>query len=321
MNSKIINHKDISIKFSFKTLGEVIHEYFGLEGEYIGLRDNEVVTLLGRNLRKDISYKRSGQIVNCVEMQNYKVDKIKINAIGDYIIDVLRNDDQQLANSIILTSVDPKLCEKRIKLTDSLILEPIYIYISPEKIMEMFNNIENKVINNQLLTRREELEFIIIAIFLDNGKKEEYMSKLCHLFKQYSEVMDHSLNLKISFVLWIMIERNISDEKLKEKLIKVIDMEQKIDSLQELINEEKQKDRIALRKANTLIKNYEIQFEEKNSIIEEKDAIIEEKDSVIEEKDSVIEEKDNLIKKLSEVIAKSKELPLETLFTIYNPKR
>jgi hypothetical protein len=312
MKSKISNHKDISAKFSYKTLGEVIHEYFGLEGEYIGLRDSEVVTLLGRNLRKDISYRRSGQIVNCVEMQDYKVDDTKMEAIGDYIKDVLRNDDQQLADSIILTSVDPKLCEKRVELTDSLILEPIYIYISPDKTMEMFKNIENKVLNNQILTRREELEFIIIAIFLDNGRKEEYTPKLCHLFKQYSEVMDHSLNLKISFVLGIMIERNIFDEDLKEKLIKVINMEQKIDSLQEIINEEKQKDRIALKKANTKIKNYEIESKEKDSVIEEQE-------SVIEEQDNVIKEKDELIKKLSEFLTKSKGIPLETLLSIYNP--
>lgn len=297
MNSNITNHKDISIKFAYKTLGEVIHNYFGLKGEYLGLRDTEVITLLGRNLRRDISYKRSGQIVNCIEMQDYKVDDPKMDAIGDYVKDVLRNDDQQLADSIILSSVDPKLCKKRIRLTDSLILEPVYIYIPPEEVMEMYNNIENKVMNNQILTPEEELEFIIIAIFLDNAKKEEYTPKLCHLFKEYSEVMDHSQNLKISFVLWIMIERNISNSDLKEELIQVINMEQKIDALQELINEERKTDKIELKKANTLIKKYEIESKEKDNTIKEKE-------NELKEKENTIKEKDNIIQELSEIICK-----------------
>lgn len=70
-----------------------------------------------------------------------------------------------MADSIILTTVDPKLCKKRIRLTETLILKPIYIYISQSEVMEMFNNIENKVLNNQILSSKEELEFIIITIF------------------------------------------------------------------------------------------------------------------------------------------------------------
>lgn len=97
MTSKIVNHRDISIKFAYKTMGEIIHEYFELEGEYLGLIDSEVVTLTGKNLKKDISYRRSGQIINNVELQHYIVDEEKIGKIGQYVIDVLRNDDQQLA--------------------------------------------------------------------------------------------------------------------------------------------------------------------------------------------------------------------------------
>ena len=115
--------------------------------------------------------------------------------------------------------------------------------------MEMFNNIENKILNNQILTHREELEFIIIAIFVPDGEKEEITSKICHLFKRYSEVMDYILSLKISFVLWIMIERNITNLIEKNELTNVIDMEQKIDSLEELINEITKDDKIALKKS------------------------------------------------------------------------
>ena len=93
--------------------------------------------------------------------------------------------------------------------------------------MEIFNNIQNKVLTNQILKHDEELEFIIIPIFSPEDKKSKITSDICHLFKNYSEIMDYSLNLKISFVLWIMVERNISNDAKKEELINVIDMEKR----------------------------------------------------------------------------------------------
>ncbi len=334
MTSKIVNHRDISIKFAYKTLGEVIHNYFNLDGKYLGLKDNEVVTMYGENLRKDISYQRSGQITNSMELQNYPVDMNKLGKISEYVIDVLRNDDQQLADSIILTSVDPKYCEKMIKLTETLILEPMYIYISPDKVMKMFNNIENKVLNNLILSYREEVEFIIVAIFVPNNKKEEITSKLCELFGEYSKIMDYKVSLKISFVLWMMIERNIKQKAKKEELIKVIDMEEKIDSLQELINEEKVKKEKELRKANTELKNFKIktreqenklkeqtaELKEQNSQLKEKDAELKEQNSQLKEKDAELKEKDDIIKKLSNALLKSKIMSQKTLISITTPK-
>lgn len=89
-----------------------------------------------------------------------------------------------MADSIIFTTVDPKLCKKRIGLTETLILEPIHIYISPSEVMEIFNNIENKVLNNQILSSKEELEFIIIPIFLGDDKKKE-IRIISNTFKIY----------------------------------------------------------------------------------------------------------------------------------------
>lgn len=99
-----------------------------------------------------------------------------------------------MADSIIFTTVDPKLCKKRIGLTETLILEPIHLYISPSEVMEMFNNIENKVLNNQILSSKEELEFIIIPIFLGDDKKKE-IRIISNTFKIYKYTI---LNIKFN---------------------------------------------------------------------------------------------------------------------------
>lgn len=270
----LTNHKDMAIKFGFKSQGELIHEYFGFDGEFIGLMDTEVITSDGRNLRMDICYKRSGYIINNTELQSKTVGESKLRDIAEYIKYALRNEDQYLADAIILTTVDPKNCKKYIHLTETLILKPKYVYIPPDEIMEMFNNIKNKVLDNQLLTHKEELEFAIITIFCPDNVKNELTSEICNLFEKYSVVMDDKLAIKIAFILNIMIDRNVLDEK-KYELRNVINMEKQMDSLEDFLEEYRREDQLELRKANTELKNMKITKKEDEIRLKEQDEMIE----------------------------------------------
>ncbi len=75
---KLHNNTDISTKYAFIKLSEIIHDYFRLEGEYIHPVETEVITLNKRNLRMDIAYMKSGNIINNIENQSYITDIKKI---------------------------------------------------------------------------------------------------------------------------------------------------------------------------------------------------------------------------------------------------
>lgn len=262
----IINHRDVSIKFVFKSLGELIHNYWGFEGEYIGLVDTEVVNLDGINLRKDISYSRTGKVINDVEMQTVPVDDEKAEAIGFYVEYDLRNTDN-LVHVIILTNVDPEKSVRRIKLTDSLIVEPEYIYISPEDIDKMLNNIRDKIVYGKELTRFEELEFIIIAIFAPNNKKEEITAEISHLFAEYCEYTDMKFvfKSKITLVLGWMIDRNVSEGNKKEELWDVIGLEKGRDAFQEYMDDLMEKKNKVIHKQSVELKEKDIQLDQLNN--------------------------------------------------------
>jgi len=121
---------DISTKYAFIKLSEIIHDYFILDEEYIHPVETEVITLNKRNLRMDIAYMKSGNINN-IENQSYITDIKKLEIIAEYAKFLLINNDS-LIDSIIVSKIDPKYCKKR----DTS-------YKTSEEILERLNKITN----------------------------------------------------------------------------------------------------------------------------------------------------------------------------------
>ena len=116
---KLHNNTDISTKYAFIKLSEIIHDYFRLEGKYIHPVETEVITLNKRNLRMNIACMRSGNIINNIENQSYITDIKKLKTIAEYAKFLLINNDS-LIDSIIISKIDPKYCKKEIPLTKPL---------------------------------------------------------------------------------------------------------------------------------------------------------------------------------------------------------
>ena len=76
---------------------------------------NRSITLNKRNLRMDIAYMRSGNIINNIENQSYFTDTKKLEIIAEYAKFVLINNDS-LIDSIIIIKIDPKYYKKEIPL-------------------------------------------------------------------------------------------------------------------------------------------------------------------------------------------------------------
>ena len=128
---KLHNNTDISTKYAFIKLSEIIHDYFRLEGKYIHPVETEVITLNKRNLRMNIACMRSGNIINNIENQSYITDIKKLKTIAEYAKFLLINNDS-LIDSIIISKIDPKYCKKR----DTS-------YKTSEEILERLNKITN----------------------------------------------------------------------------------------------------------------------------------------------------------------------------------
>ena len=278
---------DISMKYGFIKLSQILHHYFKLEGEYIHAIETEVITLEKKNLRMDIAYLRTGNIINNIENQNGIVDKEKLEVIAKYVKFLLINNDA-LADSIVVCKVDPKYCQKEIQLTKTLFLRPDYLYKPPEEIMERLNNNIDKVNNNEKLTYDEACELAVLPTLAQDDIAPYVTIKSCELLEK-DESISEEFKRDLCFILEIMIDRNINDEKTKEELLEMINMEQRKEALEYLIEQE--------------TREMKQEIEKQGKELEEKDEKLEEKDKEIEKKDEKLEEKDEEINKLNEIIS------------------
>lgn len=273
---------DISMKYAFLTLGQYIHEFFELPGNYEFDAGTEVITYEKRNLRMDIAYFSNRHIINNIENQSKAVTYEKLNTIAEYAKFILIYNNA-LVNTIIISKVDPKYCLKEINLTKSLILRPHYIYMSPEKIMKLLNRIKKKVNNNKRLTHHEAIALALIPTLSQDHIAEKVTIDVCELIKKYT-FKDKKLKNHICFIVGIMIDRNIDDIKKQRELKEAISMTVNKKLIRRLVEEENK------------------------DILKEKDRIIAEKDQEIEEKDQEIEEKDKKLKDLDKKLKEAEKI-------------
>ena len=252
---EISNHMDISTKYGFIALSEIIHKYFNLEGEYIHPIETEVITVNKRNLRMDIAYLRSENIINNIENQSSIVDMKKLKIIAEYAKFLLIHNNS-LTDSIIISKVDPKYCQKEIALTKTLFLRPYYIYKPPKEILKRLNNINYKINNNIKLTYDETCELAILPTLAQDNISPYVTQKICELIKN-DKTISETLKTKICFIVEIMIDRNISDKNMKKELLEMINMEKRKTALEYLIEQENKKSAAKIKELETEYKNLE----------------------------------------------------------------
>lgn len=287
-------HMDISMKYAFLVLGKYLHEFFNLEGEYLAGKETEIITSEKRNLRMDIVYYRSGNVINNIENQTKAVDEEKLESIAEYAKFLLIY-NSALVNSYIVSKIDPKYCSKEICLTETLVLRPRYLFKSQDELLKLLNMIRDKVKSNKVLSRKETMGLAMIPTLAQDDIAEKVTEEACHLITK-DQSIDLPIKNEICFILDIMIDRNIKDKKKKQKLLEVLNMEERKSTIQTLIEWE-YKDLIDDNK-------------KKDNELELKDNELELKDSELELKDNELEKRDNRIldlEKQIDMIQKQKE--------------
>lgn len=289
--TKITNHMDISTKYGVIVLSEITHNYFNLEGEFLHPVETEVITIEKRNLRMDIAYLRSENIINNIENQSGIVDMKKLEIIAEYTKFLLIHNNS-LTNSIIVTKVDPKYCQKEINLTKTLILRPYYLYKPPEEILERLNNISYKVYNNQQLTYEDACEWAMLPTLAQDDIAPYVTKKVCELIKKDNTVAE-KLKTDICFVVEIMIDRNIRDENAKMELLEMIDMEKRKTAFEYLVDEINKESSIKIQE---LKENVDV-LEKNNKILGNDKKVLEEDIVKLQEENKLINDTLSQIKK------------------------
>ena len=166
-----------------------------------------------------------------------------------------------------------------------------------EKILQLLNTITDKINCNQKLTYDESIALAILPTLAQDDIAEEITMKACQLICKY-EFLDETLKTDVSFVVEIMVDRNIKSKSNQKKFLEMLNMEDKDTFLQSFIKHE-MKEELELQKE-------ELNEKYKNEI-KAKDNEIKSKDNEIQAKDNEIKSKDNEIKIMKKFLEEKKK--------------
>ena len=278
-------HMDVAMKYAFLVLGKHIHEFFDLEGVYCYNMGTEVITPGKKNLRMDVVYYRSDNIINNIENQTTLVDEEKLKAIAEYAKFLLIY-NSALVNSYVISKVDPEDCMKEIGLTETLMLRPGYLYKPEDELLQLLNTIKDKINSNKVLSSYQTSGLAMIPTLAQDNIAEEVTEDVCYLIEK-DQTIDFDVKREICFIVDIMIDRNIADEKKKQELRKVLKMKEKRSSLEIFLEQ---------------------QTKEKDDIIKNKDEELHNKDKELHNKDKELHSKDEELQNMCALIQSVKDI-------------
>ena len=94
------------------------------------------------------------------------------------------------------------------------------------EILQLLNTIKDKIKSNKVLSSMETSGLAMIPTLAQDNIAKKVTEDVCYLIEKDKNI-DFNVKHEICFIVDIMIDRNISDEKKKQELRKVLKMEEK----------------------------------------------------------------------------------------------
>lgn len=213
---------DMSFKYSQMKLTQRLHEWLGLKGKYSATYPTEVITKDMENLRMDGLYKVIEDMLVNLEAQSTPVKEKELKRFWKYRVWCEQTYGLPVLTVIICTA-DPDKCLKYLEITESDIIKPLYIFFSEKEVSKKYNNLMNKINNNEKLSDLEALDIAFLPLIAPSKKASRITEEMCEILKNDKNI-DKNLKIDIAFILQLMIFKNIDDPQKREKLLEMIDM-------------------------------------------------------------------------------------------------
>ena len=179
--------------------GDVIHQYLGFPGKYLGPCVNEYPNAGGGVPRTDSTYFVDLNGVKCVmnvEDESTRVDNDTLVKIDNYRVNIEYGTKLPVINAI-RTTLQPDKCQKVFHKSPTLTLTPIIKSYPQMDGRQRLSNISSKINSNKILTNVEALDLIMIPKMFTESQ-EEVLEEVCILLKNL-RIRDE--NFKIELIL------------------------------------------------------------------------------------------------------------------------
>ena len=262
---------DKSLKYIYVAHLKRQHQYLGLSGEYVKKCPHEVIYPGMEGGRMDGPYLSSEDIFVDIEEESGKITpktKEKYVKYGHFVSYRYYPKKYHL---VVICHQDPG------KKTETIIAGPSvhiiihYIYFSDAELLDKYEKLINKVDAKSKLSDMEALDIVHIPKYIDKKFKVEILDGITQRYEKII-IEDRLLRMDVFLLLKAMIEKHVSDEKLKNEFIGRIDMEKVEDEMYEIAREICEDEINELKEEKQKVeeerKNFELQVEEERKNFE-----------------------------------------------------
>ena len=220
------NPEDRLRKRSHAILGETVHQYFNLPGQYIGAIENEIPDGDNKEKKTDGSYLvQIGEIkiIINIEDESSRINKESLSKSFEYAINMIYAHKLAIY-SVITTPIPLKKCEKNIILAKQSYLSQKY---------------KNKIKNDEYFSNTEGYDLINIPRMYEKNN-EEILEKVCIIFSKM-KMKDDLIKYELGKCLECVIHKYAKTLDDINRLEEVINMTKVVNHRKEFIKNIQQK--------------------------------------------------------------------------------
>ena len=235
------NPEDRLRKRSHAILGETVHQYFNLPGQYIGAIENEIPDGDNKEKKTDGSYivkiDKIEMIIN-IEDESSGITKESLNKSFGYAINMIYAHKLPIY-SVITTPIPLEKCEKEYYYSKTLLFKPKIISFNEFDGDEKLKKYENKTNKEEYFSNIEGYDLINIPRMYDKNNAE-ILEKVCILFSKM-KMKDDLIKYELGKCLECVIHKYAKTLDDINRLEEVINMTKVVNHRKEFIKNIQQK--------------------------------------------------------------------------------
>ena len=221
---KIFHANDVLRKISHAFLGETVHKYYKLPGEYQGEITNELPNSRGEQRRTDGAYfskRENRKIVISIEDQNSQINQKTLERLNEYC-NILQYKTRTPVYSVITTSLPLDKCMDTYSSTETFKYTPHIISFKEFDGEKRLEEARARVIKEEFFDGIQGYDLINIPKMFDENNAE-ILEEVCELFSKM-KMEDQDMKFRLSMALAAVISIYAKTDKDIIRLKEVINM-------------------------------------------------------------------------------------------------
>ena len=220
---------DKTSKIAFSAYKNDFLEFFGEYRKIIEELGTEVHTLHGSHRRLDKLVLVDDDTLQNWEFEFKQIGEDTLTRIWGYN-NLKSAEIGKIMDSFIISFANPDWCDEEVKIGRSITFAPIIKYLQMMELPKRLSTIEDKVKNDRIISIRDELTLIFVALSVSDKDKESIVKRVCSVLDQIDYIKGYH-RIVIDSLISFQIENFVKSAEEQDNLNEVVNMQLSVEEL------------------------------------------------------------------------------------------